>query len=139
MPESDFDGTQSVPATTNTMTNDTSNSESTSDAERPSFEAAMSALQEVVVDLEDGEIGLEESMRRFEQGMGLLRHCYALLEDAEQRIEILSGRDADGNPVTEPFDASATHEASAPRAGRRKQSSASAGETSEEIDGRSLF
>lgn len=96
----------------------------------------MTELQQVVADLEDGEIGLEESMRRFEQGMALLRHCYALLEDAEQRIEILSGRDADGNPVTEPFDSSATHEATAPRAGRRKQASNKAAESS---DGDSLF
>ena len=99
----------------------------------------MTELHQVVADLEDGEIGLEDSMRRFEQGMVLLRHCYALLEDAEQRIEILSGRDADGNPVTEPFDASATHEASAPRAGRRRQTSNQKAEPSDESAGDSLF
>ena len=99
----------------------------------------MTDLQQVVADLEEGEIGLEESMSRFEQGMTLLRRCYSLLEDAEQRIEILSGRDADGNAVTEPFDASATHETSAPRAGRRKQASKKKNETPDESDGQSLF
>ena len=99
----------------------------------------MAELQQVVAELEEGEIGLEESMRRFEQGMSLLRHCYALLENAEQRIEILSGHDAEGNPVTEPFDASATHEATAPRAGRRKRAASKKSPPTDETVGESLF
>lgn len=117
----------------------TNNSETPTETEQPSFEEALTELHQVVSDLEDGETGLEASMQRFEQGMALLRHCYALLEDAEQRIEILSGRDADGNPVTEPFDASATHEESAPRAGRRKRANTRKSESPEEAGGESLF
>jgi exodeoxyribonuclease VII small subunit len=84
-----------------------------------SFEQALTELQQVVDELEEGSVGLEESMRRFERGTALLRHCYGLLEHAEQRIEILTGRDAAGNVETAPFDASATHESAAPKAGRR--------------------
>ena len=84
-----------------------------------SFEEALTQLQQVVDALEEGSVGLEESMRRFERGTALLRHCYGLLERAEQRIEILTGRDAEGSVESAPFDASATHEHAAPQAGRR--------------------
>lgn len=83
------------------------------------FEQALQELQQVVNHLEEGAVGLEDSMRLFEHGTAMLRHCYKLLEHAEQRIEILTGQDAAGNVETAPFDASATHESDAPKAGRR--------------------
>lgn len=92
---------------------------------RPTFEAALAELQQVLESLEDGSVGLEESLQRFERGTALLRHCYALLESAERRIEILTGRDADGNPVTAPFDSEATHQPEQPKAGRRRRRPAS--------------
>lgn len=85
----------------------------------PSFEQALQELQQVVDHLEEGTVGLEESMRLFEHGTAMLRHCYTLLEQAEQRIEILTGQDAARNIETAPFDASASHESAAPKAGRR--------------------
>jgi exodeoxyribonuclease VII small subunit len=91
-----------------------------SPSEEPlSFEQALLELQQVVDHLEEGTVGLEESMRLFEHGTAMLRHCYTLLEHAEQRIEILTGQDAAGNVETAPFDASASHESHAPKAGRR--------------------
>ena len=84
------------------------------------FEQSLSQLQQIVHDLEDGRLGLEESLQRFEQGVGLLRRCYQVLEQAEQKIEILTGFDADGNPVTKPFDGSATFRPAEQTAGRRK-------------------
>ena len=84
-----------------------------------SFEESLQELQQIVSELEEGEIGLEESLERFEKGIALLRSCYRILEQAEQRIEILVGRDADGEPLTEPFDASATVEQARGKAGRR--------------------
>ena len=87
----------------------------------PTFEAALAEIQQVLESLEDGSVGLEESLQRFERGTALLRHCYALLESAERRIEILTGRDADGNPTTAPFDDQATHQPAQPQAGRRKR------------------
>ena len=73
-----------------------------------SFEVAMAQLETIIGDLEDGSLGLEDSMRRFETGVGLLRLCYGILERAEQRIEILTGFDEQGRPELEPFDGTAT-------------------------------
>lgn len=92
----------------------------TSNAETPTFEAALTELQRIVADLENGSVGLEESLARFERGVTLLKTCYATLEQAEQRIEFLVGAKADGTPLTEPFDASATADPETPTAGRRR-------------------
>lgn len=70
----------------------------------PSFEQALLQLEQIVHELEDGEIGLAEALAHYEKGVTLLKQCYGLLERTERRIELLSGVDADGNPVTEPFD-----------------------------------
>ena len=77
------------------------------------FEDSLGELQQIVSRLEDGSLPLEESMLQFEQGVGLLRQCYQVLEAAEQRIEILTGADRDGNPRTAPFDGSATFDSAA--------------------------
>jgi exodeoxyribonuclease VII small subunit len=87
------------------------------------FEESLTALQQIVDDLEAGELGLDESMQRFEQGIGLLRGCYHTLEAAEQKIEILTGTDEAGNPLTAAFDATATIEQKKTSAGRRKRKS----------------
>ena len=88
--------------------------------ENPSFEDALVELETIANDLEEGTIGLDESLARFERGVGLLRHCYSVLESAEGKIAELTGFDAEGNPILEPFDASATAEQGT--AGRRKAS-----------------
>jgi exodeoxyribonuclease VII small subunit len=75
------------------------------------FEESLVALQQIVHDLEEGNLGLEASLSHFEDGIRLLRNCYRILEQAEQKIEILTGADGAGNPVTEPFDAPATIDA----------------------------
>lgn len=77
----------------------------------PTFEVALAQLQQIVAELEDGTLGLEQSLARFEQGIGLLRNCYQILERAEQKIELLVGMDSAGNPLTAPFDAAATFDA----------------------------
>jgi exodeoxyribonuclease VII small subunit len=77
----------------------------------PTFETALEELQNIVHELEEGRLGLENSLARFEQGVGLLKNCHRLLEQAEQRIEVLTGTDAQGNPITAPFDATSTIEA----------------------------
>lgn len=113
----------------------------------PTFERALDELQIIVHELEAGSLGLETSLSRFEQGVGLLRNCYRLLEEAEQRIEILTGTDAQGRPSTAPFDATATIESgdrSAKKPGRRKTAaratpSADAGPTESSSDEQRLF
>lgn len=100
-------------------------------AEQPTFEAALAELQRIVADLENGSVGLEESLARFERGVALLKTCYATLEQAEQRIELLVGARSDGTPVTQPFDASATADAETPTAGRRRSRKSKPEATSE--------
>ena len=68
--------------------------------ENTSFEQALAELEKIVRDLEDGQTGLEDSLKRYEQGIGLLRRCYAQLRAAEQRILVLTGEDGDGRPIT---------------------------------------
>lgn len=105
-----------------------------------SFETALSELAEIVSDLEDGSIGLEESLARFEDGMRLLRHCHDVLGKAEARIEQLTGFDADGNPVTKPLDGAATIDQQNNSAGRRQRSPRKASKSEDDDDaGPTLF
>ncbi|WP_119084560.1 exodeoxyribonuclease VII small subunit [Altererythrobacter sp. B11] len=70
-----------------------------------SFEQALRALEDVVRQLEGGEVPLDESITLYERGELLRQHCQARLDAAQARIEkIVSG--PDGRPAaTEPFDA----------------------------------
>ena len=70
----------------------------------PSFEEALAELEVIVRELEAGDISLETALQRYEAGVGLLKHCYTQLQQAEQKILLLAGEDADGRPVTQPFD-----------------------------------
>lgn len=91
-------------------------------ANGPRFEDSLEQLQQIVTALEEGNQGLEESLTSFERGIGLLNRCYQLLDGAEQKINMLTGVDSTGKPVTQPFDASATFEAVAKTvAGRRSR------------------
>lgn len=67
----------------------------------PDFETTLSQIETVVRDLEGGELSLDDSLRQYESAVGKMRQCYRLLEVAERRVSILSGFDAEGNPVTE--------------------------------------
>lgn len=90
-------------------------------AENLKFEDALLRLEQIVRALEEGDIGLNESLEKYEEGVKLLRQSYELLEKAERRIELLSGVDAEGNPVTEPFDDTATIDQEGTAARRGKQ------------------
>ncbi len=92
----------------------------------PGFEASLVELEKIVHELEDGQTGLEQSLARYEEGVKLLRHCHGLLSNAERRIELLSGVDGEGNPVTQPMDEdSGTLEEKAGRRSRRRSTSPS--------------
>jgi exodeoxyribonuclease VII small subunit len=69
-----------------------------------SFEDGLRELEQIVHELEDGGLGLAESLARYEQGVQHLRRCYQALKQAEQKIEQLAGVDAQGNAVAIPFD-----------------------------------
>jgi exodeoxyribonuclease VII small subunit len=91
-------------------------------SEQPSFEDALKRLEEIVHSLEEGNVGLSESLERYEEGVKLLRQSYELLQRAERRIELLSGVDAEGNPITRPLEDTATIDQPEPgnRRGRRR-------------------
>jgi exodeoxyribonuclease VII small subunit len=74
----------------------------------PSFEQSLAELEQIVRQLEEGQLGLSDSLARYEVGVKRLKECYQLLERAERRIELLERVDAGGEPVTRPFDAEAT-------------------------------
>ena len=71
------------------------------------FEASLEALEQIVRDLEQGDLPLEKSLELFEQGIRLSRECQERLSQAERRIEILL-RDNQGRPVTAPFEGKGT-------------------------------
>ncbi len=79
-------------------------------ADTPPFEDSLAELERLVRELEDGSLGLEDALARYEQGVGLIQRCYQRLREAEQRILVLTGADADGRPALQPF----RHEATAP-------------------------
>jgi exodeoxyribonuclease VII small subunit len=68
-----------------------------------SFEQSLDELEKIVADLESGKLALSDALARYEEGVKHLKACQQLLERAERKIELLSGVDADGNPITEPF------------------------------------
>ena len=72
---------------------------------KQSFEEAMGRLEAIVAQLENGECGLDQSLKLFEEGAGLAGRCEQLLDQAEQKVNLLlandeevpfGGEDADG-------------------------------------------
>jgi exodeoxyribonuclease VII small subunit len=80
------------------------------DSSELNFEDALERLESVVGALEGGELGLDDALAQYEQGVRLLVRCRALLENAERKVALLTGVDEDGSPLTAPFDATATAE-----------------------------
>ncbi len=67
------------------------------------FEAAMKRLEEIVQQLESGEMPLEESLVLFEEGMKLAAFCSQRLEDAEKKVSLLV-REQGGDIAEKPFE-----------------------------------
>lgn len=72
---------------------------------KQSFEQSMTRLEAIVARLEQGECGLDESLKLFEEGAGLARQCEELLDKAEQKVNLLLG---DGGEA--PFEGEQTDE-----------------------------
>ena len=53
------------------------------------FESALEELEQVVEQLESGELSLEDSLSAFEKGVGLVRFCNQKLSEVEKKIELL--------------------------------------------------
>ena len=69
-----------------------------------SFEKALAALEDIVARLEAGKVDLEESIKIYERGEALRKHCESKLAEAEARIEKIT-LDPQGHPTgTAPLD-----------------------------------
>ncbi len=66
------------------------------------FEKSLAELEQLVETMEKGDLSLEESLKNFERGVALTRACQKALEQAEQRVQILSG-DGDAEELA-PFE-----------------------------------
>jgi exodeoxyribonuclease VII small subunit len=53
------------------------------------LEKALTDLEDIVEELESGDLPLEKAMKKFEEGIKLTRNCQAALKEAEQKVEIL--------------------------------------------------
>lgn len=57
------------------------------------FEAAMARLEQITEELEDGEISLEKSLKKFDEGIKLAEFCNAQLAEARAKVEMLLEKD----------------------------------------------
>lgn len=80
------------------------------DPEEAGFDEILARLRTVVDRLEQGNLNLEESLRAYEEGVGLARRGHQLLDGAEKRVELLV-RGARGELETAPLDGDAGDDA----------------------------
>ena len=66
------------------------------------FEASLQQLEQLVQQMEQGNLSLEESMQAFEKGVALTRQCQQALDAAEQKVQVLM-QDAEGRLQEQPF------------------------------------
>ena len=66
------------------------------------FEEALRELERIVGQIERGEVGLEESLAKFERGSFLIQHCMGVLNEAEKKIELIA-KGPDGALKAEPL------------------------------------
>jgi len=62
---------------------------------KPTFEEALKKLESIATQIEDGRIGLEDSIAKYEEGMALVKQCRDILSQAEMKIQKLHEK-ADG-------------------------------------------
>lgn len=65
------------------------------------FEEAIKKLEQITAELEKGDLSLDESVKKFEEGIKLSKECNKILEDSEKRINVLINND--GNITEENF------------------------------------
>jgi len=67
-----------------------------------SFEKSLKQLEQIVQELESGNLPLEKAMKKFEEGVKLSKYCSEKLDETEKKISILL-RDNKGDIAEEPF------------------------------------
>lgn len=66
------------------------------------FENALGKLEQITEELENGELSLEKSLKKFDEGIGLVDYCNKTLTEARAKVELLLEKQ--GGIVTGPFD-----------------------------------
>jgi len=69
---------------------------------KKSFESALNRLEEITRELEEGDLSLENSLKKFDEGIKLAEYCNTKLTEAKTRVDILLKKD--GTLTAEPFD-----------------------------------
>lgn len=96
----------------------TSNPNSTN--EKENFEGSLKRLEEIVSELERGDLSLEQALAKYEEGNHRLKRCYRILEDAQKKIVLISQKE-DGNFEEIPFDKNKTTQPASKPSGGEKQ------------------
>jgi len=65
----------------------------------PDFEKALEELEALVEQLESGDLSLDQSLKQFQRGIELTRHCQGILEQAQQTVEQLTDPDDESSAV----------------------------------------
>ena len=73
------------------------------DQQNKKFEAALEELEQVVEQLESGDLSLEDSLAAFEKGVGLVKLCNQKLTEVEKKVELLV-KDKEGKLQLKPFE-----------------------------------
>ena len=58
--------------------------------EKLTFEEALAKLERIVSQIEEGKVPLEESIEKYAEGIGLIKQCRAILDEAEKKIQLLA-------------------------------------------------
>jgi exodeoxyribonuclease VII small subunit len=61
---------------------------------KQSFESSLAQLETIVSEVEAGDIGLEDSITKYENGMKLIKTCQTILNKAEERIKIITDKNS---------------------------------------------
>ncbi len=69
---------------------------------KPIFEASLKELEEIVEQLEKGDLKLDETLAKYEMGIKIYKRCYQILESTEKKINVLL-KDRDGETYTKEF------------------------------------
>jgi len=69
---------------------------------KQTFEKAMKKLEQIVQELETGDLPLDKAIKKFEEGVQLSKFCSAKLDETEKRVTILM-QDSEGNLAQKPF------------------------------------
>ena len=76
---------------------------------KPNFEASLKELEEIVEQLEKGDLKLDETLAKYEMGIKIYKRCYQILESTEKKINVLL-KDRDGETYTKEFNLEKTQD-----------------------------